>query len=99
MRRSAPLQCCIAVDGAAGVLQIGRLIGGAAVLARIAILILRAAVGALAADVSVRKEPLVGGAIHLLHAALLDVPAGPPPLQAPPAPHPPFPPCPAVHNT
>ena len=72
MHGNAPLEGGVSVDGAAGILQLGRLIGAAAVLAGVAVLIGRAAHRAGPADETVGQEALVGGAIHLLDTALLD---------------------------
>src|SRR5437016_8623037 len=74
MRRAAPLEVRVSADGAARVLQIRRLVGAPAILAGVAVLVLRAAHRALAADVTVGQESLVDAAVHLQDVALLDGP-------------------------
>src|SRR5690606_26713491 len=56
--------------------QLGRRVGGAALLAVVAVLLGRAAVGAGALDVAVRQEHALDRIVELGHRAPRDVPAG-----------------------
>src|ERR1700694_3467388 len=72
MRRAALLEVRVSADRAARVLERGRLIRAAAVLASVAVLILGPAHRAFTADVPVRQEALVHPAVDLEDVPLLD---------------------------